>query len=520
MDHTGTSRSIGAETGAGGISDAGHLKRLEPARRPPEWPTRRALESGRVRRVDSSLRRALLVSAAAALVPGIAHLFAGRTRTGVAMIAGWGLLVSGGTFAAVRHRDALLELAVRPGSLAACVAVAVIAAIVWAALIGWSYLLVRPALLTWRLEVVGVLAVAGMCLVAAAPPLMIARYAYLQRDMVTSVFTTDTVPIAGSRRGRAHESGAGGAQALPRRLNILLLGGDADVGRPGLRTDSMTLASIDTATGTTTLLSVPRNLQHVPVWGGRHRVRFPQGELLNEVYEFGLAHPRVLDAPHGGRRAGRAGRDEPSRHAAAAGRTSVRNTGAELLKRTVGHILGMPVAYYGMVDMRSFRQLVDAVGGVRVCVRYTVPVPRQQVPAGVLRPGCQMLTGREALWYGRSRTGSDDFSRMARQKCLMWALARQASPLTVLRRFRQLAHIFKYSVNTDIPRGLLPSLVALSGKVRRARITSIQFVPPLISTGHPDYAKIRWLARAAVGESARTTPRAPHMRLLNETCGA
>ncbi|WP_143219847.1 LCP family protein [Actinomadura sp. CNU-125] len=242
----------------------------------------------------------------------------------------------------------------------------------------------------------------------------------------------------------------------------------------------MTLASVDTATGDTVLLSLPRNLQQVPVWSGAGRVPYPADGLLNAVYREGTDRPGLL----------------------AGGGRAVRDPGAELLKRTVGHILGMPVPYYVMVDMRSFRQIVDAVGGVRVCVPEPVPVPRSQVPAGVLAPGCRTLTGREALWYGRSRTDSSDYVRMGRQKCLLWALARQAGPLTVLRSFQRLTEVFAESVGTDVPRGLLPALVGLAAKIRDADVRSLQFVPPVISPGRPDYAAIRRLAARAVRDTA------------------
>src|SRR6185295_1847380 len=48
------------------------------------------------------------------------------------------------------------------------------------------------------------------------------------------------------------------------RLNILLLGGDAGPGRVGTRTDTVILASINTKTGDTALISLPRNLTHMP----------------------------------------------------------------------------------------------------------------------------------------------------------------------------------------------------------------------------------------------------------------
>ena len=57
---------------------------------------------------------------------------------------------------------------------------------------------------------------------------------------------------------------------------------------------------------------------------------------------------------------------------------------------------------------------------------------------------------------------------------------------------------------TDIPRDLLEHLVPLAVKVKDAKITSLQFVPPVICTGNPDWAKIRRLTRRAIVESARS----------------
>ncbi|MFI0487292.1 LCP family protein [Actinomadura sp. 9N215] len=443
---------------------------------------------------DAALRRlahALLIAAVSPALPGIAHLRAGRVRLGTALLFAQALLVTGAAAAAGEGRSLFLELSVRPGWLLAVAAGAVVLAVLWAALIVHSYAVLVPDGLSplWRLA--GGTTVSVLCLLVVVPPLTVAHYGYLQRDLVESLFAEGPGP---SRTAGVHADAADPWAGTP-RLDVLLIGGDADTGRPGVRTDSMTLASIDTATGDTLLLSLPRNLQHVPVWSGTKRVPFPPEELLNEVYESGVRDPGVL-----------------------AGGGHVRNPGAELLKRTVAHILGRPVPYYAMVDMRSFRQIVDAVGGVRICVSDAVPVPRQQVPSGVLKPGCRRLSGREALWYGRSRTDSSDYARMSRQKCLMWALARQAGPLTVLRSFQRLTEVFKHSVSTDLPQRLLPPLIGLAAKIRNAEITSLQFVPPVISTWRPDYPEIRRLAARAVRDSAAGAGGAGGLHILSDNC--
>ncbi|GAA4225500.1 hypothetical protein GCM10022254_07470 [Actinomadura meridiana] len=441
------------------------------------------------------LVRALLIAAVSPVLPGIAQLRSGRVRLGAALLGAQALLVGGAVAAAWRGRSLFLELSVRPGWLLAVSAGCVVLAGLWAVLIIHSYAVLVPDGLSPLWRAAGATTVSVLCVLAVLPPLTIAQYGRIQRDLVESLFGEGTSASAAGRAAGAPADTADPWADTP-RLNVLLIGGDADVGRPGVRTDSMTLASVDTRTGNTLLLSLPRNLQHVPVWSGTKRVPFPPEELLNEVYDNGVHHPGLL-----------------------AGDEHVRNTGAELLKRTVSHILGRPVPYYAMVDMRSFRQIVEAVGGVRVCVEHAVPVPKEQVPSGVLRPGCRRLTGREALWYGRSRTDSDDYARMSRQKCLMWALARQAGPMTVLRSFQRLTKVFKYSVNTDLPRELLPPLVQLSAKIRNAEITSLQFVPPIISTWRPDYRKIKAMAARAVRDSAAGVPATGALHVLGDGCG-
>ena len=69
--------------------------------------------------------------------------------------------------------------------------------------------------------------------------------------------------------------------------------------------------------------------------------------------------------------------------------------------------------------------------------------------------------GREALAYVRSRKDSSDYTRMARQRCFLSALADQLDPVRVLRNFGSLAKTVETNVHTDIPLNRLPTLVRL-----------------------------------------------------------
>ena len=50
---------------------------------------------------------------------------------------------------------------------------------------------------------------------------------------------------------------------------------------------------------------------------------------------------------------------------------------------------------------------------------------------------------------------------------------------------------------------MLEHLVPLALKVKDAKVTSVQFVPPLIHTGYPDWDKIRRLTEKAIADSVR-----------------
>ena len=76
------------------------------------------------------------------------------------------------------------------------------------------------------------------------------------------------------------------------------------------------------------------------------------------------------------------------------------NEGAERLAATVTESLGIPVHHYVEVDFIGFKDIIDQVGGVELCVGYAA----RDVKSGLsLDVGCQNLDGVEALAFARSR---------------------------------------------------------------------------------------------------------------------
>jgi LCP family protein required for cell wall assembly len=432
----------------------------------------------------------MAIAAGSALLPGLAHWVAGRRRTAVTIAAlALLLLVSLAALALTTSRVELLRLAVRPGWLAIVIALSLAVALAGVVLVTGSYRVLGPVRTTGIAHVGVVLGLAVLSLLVAAPPVAVARYAYLQRDLITDLFPDD--PNGGLAAGQGG-SGSADPFAGRERVTILLLASDAGPDRTGVRTDSIVAASIDTDTGDVVLLSLPRNLQQVPMPPGPLREQWPGGfpDLLNSVYELVTERPGLL--------------------------AGARDRGAEAVKRVVSYILGIPVDYYAMVDLAGFGKFVDALGGVTVTVTERLPIGGLTAngtrvrPEGYIEPGTQKLKGEKALWYARSRRDSTDYDRMLRQRCLIGAMVRQAEPLTVLRHFQELASATKKLAATDIPRSVLPDLITLGDRMHtNGSIRSIAFVPPVIVTGDPDYARIRALTKAALTKPAAKPKPAP-----------
>jgi len=430
--------------------------------------------------------RSLALAAGSALLPGLAHWVAGRRRAAVTIFALAVLLfVSLVALALSTSRVELLRLAVRPSWLAAVIGGSLAVALAWVVLVTASYRVLGPVRPAGLVQAGAVLVLAVLSLLVAAPPVAVARYAYLQRDLITDLFADD--PSGGLAAGGG--SGSADPFAGRDRVTVLLLASDAGPDRTGTRTDSIVAASIDPRTGDVVLLSLPRNLQEIPLPPGPLREAWPDGfpDLLNGVYEQATERPGLL-AGH-------------------------RDRGAEAVKQVVSYILGIPIDYYAMVDLAGFERFVNALGGVTVTVTERLPIGGLTAsgarvrPVGYIEPGTQRLDGSKALWYARSRRDSTDYDRMIRQRCLIGAMVRQAEPLTVLKHFQELASATKKLASSDIPRSVLPDLVTLGERMHQGnKIRSVAFVPPVIATGNPDYAKIRRLVQRAMAPAPAVTP--------------
>jgi LCP family protein required for cell wall assembly len=430
-----------------------------------------------------SLAGALGLTLASALFWGVAHLVTGRRISAIVLAVSYVALIVTGIVFAVWHSQDLTVMAVQTKYLTGFIVGSLALALVWVAVVLRSYQITRPGGLAAPKQAAGGFLVVVMCAVICAPLLKVASISNATRDTVSGIFQSGAkngtpVDTADPWKGR-------------RRVNIALLASDNASDRVGTRTDSMTVASIDTETGDATLLGLPRNLEHFPMPAGPPRQAFPDGftgdgpqnpGLLNEVFDYATNHPEIMPG------------------------VPQKQRGPELVTKTISGIIDQPIDYYILVDMFGFADIIDAMGGVKIKIVNPIPYGTN---GDVLQPGDRVLTGKQALWYGRSRNDSDDYTRMGRQKCLLRAVARQANPEKVLAKFEKLAGATKRAIATNIPQELLPAFVKLAEKAHdSAKISSLMFVPPLISTSHPDIATIRKLSAQAIGEQPSPSPSA------------
>ncbi|AQZ64437.1 transcriptional regulator [[Actinomadura] parvosata subsp. kistnae] len=426
-------------------------------------------------------------TALSAVAPGAAHLRAGRRRTGLVLLSLYAVLLLGAIAFGLTVAGDLTNASflANDTSMVVVVVIASVLALAWFAVVVTSYVALRPNRLHQQGQVLTGIVVGVLCVAVMSPFALTANYVLAARDAVGSIFK-DT-PEPGEPQVTHNPENPWGDRD---RVNFLLIGGDAAGNRTGVRTDSMNVASVDLKTGATVLFSLPRNLQHVrfPASSPLHKqfpngfmAELPNGGLLNEVWQYANDNPQLM----GGK-----------------------NRGPRALMDAIGYTLGLKIDYYMLMNMYGFADLVDAIGGLKIRVEQDVKWGGLYGTAGTIKAGYRKLSGEEALWYGRSRVGSDDFSRMSRQRCVIGAFAQQATPAVILARFEKIAGAAKRLAQTNIPRSLVQPLVELAVKVKDARITSLQFVPPEFYSGRPDWAKIRTATKKALNDSLRPARRA------------
>ncbi len=236
------------------------------------------------------------------------------------------------------------------------------------------------------------------------------------------------------------------------RINVLLLG----YGGPGhdgpYLTDSIMLLSINPATHQAVMISLPRDL-----WVRIHALP-NNGYLigkLNSAYAIGTDHASYPNV---------------------AGTYKTDTGGGDLAAATVSQISGQPIDYWIGVDFKAFRDVVNALGGVRIDVPSALDdpyYPRGET-TGMMHihfdPGWQTMNGEQALEYARSRETTSDFDRSRRQQLIMLAVRQRVFSLNAVPRMFSLLSALSDNVRTNLRPQDMRELVSLAGQIKDQNI--------------------------------------------------
>ncbi|REJ07715.1 LytR family transcriptional regulator [Microbacterium bovistercoris] len=298
--------------------------------------------------------------------------------------------------------------------------------------------------------------------------------------------------------------------------NILLLGADSGTGRDSMRYDSISVVSMNAATGAVTIFGIPRDMPNVP---------FAEDSPMRDPERVGYDYRNYFEG-HDDSECGwgsginqltnavqvcREDRGE-SLYPEAAAHGS--DPGIEATKDAAEGVLGIEIPYYVFVDMNGFADLIDALGGVRITVEKRLPEgggpaypdqPAKDWATGWIEAGEQAMDGDTAQWYARSRYTTSDFDRMKRQRQLQEAILAQFTPQNVLTNFSSIVDAGAALAHTDLPQDKLPEFFDLVMKAKKQKVTTVELTPDGgVSEREPDFDQIHEMVQQALHPPTET----------------
>lgn len=307
-----------------------------------------------------------------------------------------------------------------------------------------------------------------------APPIYLRRFGWFLAPLLVLIGFLIVVGSARMLLMTAPASGATNSEPAARQFlhatahltntqNILILGSDQRSQDAMWRTDVIMLAAIDRTDGRAAVVSLPRDLYvDIPGYGmGR----------INTADYIGSDQGRSLEA------------------------------GLEMLHKIIERDLGVEIDNYVRIDFDGFQQIIDALGGVEVEVDCPLQDPYLMEAIGVERiePGRQLMDGKTALAYVRTRRQGGDFDRARRQQRLLMAVRNRIVAGNLTTRLPQLAPAALRSAETDLNPLEVVSLARwavgmdvaqLKGFVIDADMTSFETLPSGEQILRPDWTSI------------------------------
>jgi LCP family protein required for cell wall assembly len=255
-------------------------------------------------------------------------------------------------------------------------------------------------------------------------------------------------------------------------LNILVMGSDSRVGAGndidgqtdiGARSDTTILVHVSADRKTVYGVSLPRDAMVArPTCTGKDGKKIPGAELdiFNAAYSLG---------------------------------------GPACTARQVESLTGLYIDHYVSIDFNGFKDMVDAVHGVQVCIPEDVNDTAHHI---TLDAGTQELSGQQALNYVRERyalSANSDIGRMKRQQAFIASMINKVVSAGTLTRPSRVYNFLKAataSIVTDPGISSVSKLVNLAWQFRKTNLDDISFITVPFEEYPPDPNRLQWSPEA------------------------
>ncbi|GHJ57967.1 transcriptional regulator [Nocardioides sp. OK12] len=179
--------------------------------------------------------------------------------------------------------------------------------------------------------------------------------------------------------------------------------------------------------------------------------------------------------------------------------TAFAEGGAACTVQTLEQLTGVLIDHYVTVDFNGFVDMVDAVGGVEVCLPKEVADPKTKI---YLDAGTQVLDGEDALKYVRERSvlsANSDIGRMKRQQAFIASMVNKVVSAGTLTRPDRVYSFLKAatgSLTLDAELDSLGSLADLALQFRQTGLSDIKFISVPFEAYEPDPNRLVWTDEA------------------------
>jgi len=233
--------------------------------------------------------------------------------------------------------------------------------------------------------------------------------------------------------------GSDSREGLTEKQKLELGAGDVEGGGEAERADTLIVAHIDPETSRVTMVQFPRDLW-VPVGKGKNKI-----------------NTALMGGP-------------------------------DQIVKTIEDLTGLSINHYVQVNIAGFRDLIESIGGVEVCVPEPIPFDEQTgLEVTEEQVGMVRFDGDDALRFVRSRNfETGDFERIQnQQKFIAAALDKVLSSSTLLRpgRVNALADVARKNVEID-HNTTLKGLAEIGNKLRNFDPDTYEaYTAPNLGTG-------------------------------------